>query len=71
MTAGDTVGGMRNDRPEIVPAPAPRRARVLPLVLEVALIVLPLAAAASACGGDDSPTPVDGGTDTPVDTPVI
>ncbi|MBL8623997.1 MAG: hypothetical protein JNK64_22000 [Myxococcales bacterium] len=47
----------------------PRRARVLPLVLEVALVLAPLAA--SACGGDDTPAPVDAASDTPVDTPII
>jgi hypothetical protein len=53
----------RDDRGELVPAP--RRSRVLPLVLEVALIVVPLAAAASACGGDDAPVPVDASVDAP------
>ena len=52
----------RDDRGELVPAP--RRSRVLPLVLEVALIVVPLAAA-TACGGDDAPVPVDASVDAP------
>lgn len=42
---------------------------MVPLVIEVALLVAPLAAA--ACTGDDAPPPVDAAVDAEPDTPVI